>query len=331
LLCRLLVRKVYFLIGMLSCLLFASNAGADAFKLNNGETLNGEAMVPTANDQGMQIKVGDGQYQKVPWGNFSQDDLKNFAKNSKLEPFVQPFIEVNPDERIKRTEVNIKEPPRLELPPRGSLLGAMFSSGLGIFMLFLVYAAGIYAAYEVSIFRAQSPLMLCGLAAIPGLGFAVPIVFLCLPTKIEPSRQTIEGTAEVAAVAAQPGGADDVNPMHADGASQPSGLKLAESAPEEGKSALPETVVFQRGQFTFNRRFFETKFGGFFGVIRRDAEKDLLLVIKSTRGEYSSQRISRIAANDVHLQVQRGHASEEVVIPFQEIQEIRLKHKDAVK
>ena len=39
--------------------------------------------------------------------------------------------------------------------------------------------------------------------------------------------------------------------------------------------------------------------------------------------------ISRIAANDLHLEVHRGHASEEVMIPFQEIQQIQLKHKDA--
>ena len=55
----------------------------------------------------------------------------------------------------------------------------------------------------------------------------------------------------------------------------------------------------------------------------------MVLVIKSSRGEYTGQRISRIAANDLHLQVQRGHASEEVMIPFVEIREIRLKHKDA--
>jgi hypothetical protein len=64
-------------------------------------------------------------------------------------------------------------------------------------------------------------------------------------------------------------------------------------------------------------------------VIRRDADRDMVLVIKSSRGEYTGQRISRIAANDLHLQVQRGHASEEVMIPFVEIREIRLKHKDA--
>jgi hypothetical protein len=41
------------------------------------------------------------------------------------------------------------------------------------------------------------------------------------------------------------------------------------------------------------------------------------------------QRISRIAANDIHLTVQKGPVSEEVMVPFTEIQEIQLKHKDA--
>ena len=119
--------------------------------------------------------------------------------------------------------------------------------------------------------------------------------------------------------------------MAAEGAEHPTGLKLAksETTVAQGKAALPETITYQRGQFTFNRRFFETKFPGFFGVVRRDAERDMLLVIKTTRGEYAGQRISRIAANDLHLEIQRGSASEEVLIPFQEIQQIRHKHKDA--
>ena len=51
--------------------------------------------------------------------------------------------------------------------------------------------------------------------------------------------------------------------------------------------------LFQRGQFTFNRRFIETKFSGFFGIVRRDAEKDMILLIKSTRGEFPASRITR--------------------------------------
>ena len=79
----------------------------------------------------------------------------------------------------------------------------------------------------------------------------------------------------------------------------------------------------------FNRRFFETKFSGFFGMVRRDAEKDMIIVIKSARGEYAAERISRITANDLHAQVRKGQATEEVTIPFTEIQEVRLKHKDS--
>jgi hypothetical protein len=128
--------------------------------------------------------------------------------------------------------------------------------------------------------------------------------------------------------------------MALEGAEHPTGLKLAATGPAddanagpsekgEAKPSLPPTTTYQRGQFTFNRRFLETKFAGFFGVIRRDADRDMVLVIKSARGEYVGQRISRIAANDLHLQIQRGHATEEVMIPFVEIQEIKLKHKDA--
>jgi hypothetical protein len=203
----------------------------------------------------------------------------------------------------------------------------MFSSSLGLFMLFLVYAANIYAAYEVAIFRAQPPGLVCGLAAVPGLGFFATIIFLAMPTKLKPSEPAVEVFPDegVAGVPAADGG---VNPMQAEGAAHPSGLKL-HSEPEAAKPATPQVITYQRGQFTFNRRFFETKFVGFFGVVRRDAEKDMVLVIKSARGEYIGHRITRIAANDLHIEVQHGKATEEVLVPFQEIQEIKVKHKDA--
>jgi hypothetical protein len=241
-----------------------------------------------------------------------------------MQPFVEPFIEPNPEEKVKKTEVNLKQPPRLERPPSQTLLVAFFSSGLGIFVMLLLYAATIYAGFEVAIFRAQPPLLVCGLSAIPFLGVLSPIIFVALPTNVKSAAPALDVPTEPKPqfVAEQ-----GINPMLDDKVAHPSGLKLAHT--EEAKSTLPETVTFQRGQFTFNRRFFETKFPGFFGVVRRDAEKDMVLVIKSTRGEYTTQRISRIAANDLHVQVQRGAATEEVMVPFQEIKELRLKHKDA--
>lgn len=310
-------------------------AFAEEFKLADGTVLSGELLAASASDAGVQIKVGDGKYERVPWANFSQEDLKNFAKIKKLEPLVEPFIEISQEEKIKKTEVPIQQPARLERPVPHSLLGALSSSGPGLLMLLLLYAANIYAAYEIAIFRARPVPLVCGVAAV--LPFIGPIIFLCLPTAVVPVEQTWDAAP---AAAAQAPTAEAVNPMQAEGATHSGALRLARPGStetvepgqfqgEEEKPARPATLTFQRGQYTFNRRFIETKFPGFFGVVRRDADRDMVLVIKSARGEYTGQRISRIAANDLHLMVQRGPASEEVMIPFVEIKEIVLKHKDA--
>jgi hypothetical protein len=316
----------------------AGQLRADTFKLTNGQSLTGEVLPTTANDQGVQIKVGEGDYQRVPWNNFSQEDLRNFNKNQRMQPFVEPFIEISQEEKIKKTEVNIKEPPRLARPPRQSLLGALSSSTLGIVVLLVLYGANVYAAYEVALFRAQTPGVVCGLAAIPFLGLLSPIVFLSMPTRIPKSAAEIREEAAAAQSAAEPvapageagaaAGPDEVNPMRGQ-AEHPAGLKLAQTEAGHGKPTVPDPVTYQRGQFTFNRRFIETKFSGFFGVVRRDADRDMVLAVKTSRGEYVGQRISRIAANDMHLEIQRGGATEEVLIPFQEIQQIQLRHKGA--
>jgi len=323
-----LVRRFCLLIGLMVAVLLADSAWADTetYTLANGETITGELLVSSANDAGVQIRTGEGEYKKVGWDRFSQEDLKKFVQIKKMEPFVEPFIEITPEEKIKKTEVpNVKQPVRLERPPGKSLFGAMFSSGLGLFIILLIYAANIFAGYEVSIFRAQPVALVCGVSAVlPLIG---PIIFLSMPTKVTPVPETWETAPPEGAQAAPT--ADAVNPMQAEGAPHSSGgLRLAHTEAEQ-PPALPPTTTFQRGQFTFNRRFFETKFPGFFGVVRRDADKDMMLLIKAARGEYIGQRITRIAANDLHLQVQKGNASEEVMIPFTEIQQIQLKHKDA--
>ena len=64
-------------------------------------------------------------------------------------------------------------------------------------------------------------------------------------------------------------------------------------------------------------------------MVPAEAEKDLVMVIKGVRGEYVGKRISRIATNEMHLQLQSGNASAEVMIPFVEIQSVQIRHKDA--
>src|SRR5207247_10578297 len=116
---------------------------------------------------------------------------------------------------------------------------------------------------EASIFRAKPAPLVCGVSAL--LPLLAPIIFLSMPTKIAPAAATWETTPQPRV---EGGPAEAVNPMQAEGAAHSSGLRLAHVEPEQAKSDLPATVSFQRGQFTFNRRFFETKFAGFFGVIR---------------------------------------------------------------
>jgi hypothetical protein len=328
-----LVRSFRLITALLALVFVAGSLRADTYQLSTGETLNGEVLPTSANDAGVQVKVGEGEYKKVPWDSFSQEDLRKFRDNPKLAPLVEPFIVITPEERVKKTEVTIKQPTRIARPAAQSLFGALVSSGLGLFLLLVVYGATIFAGYEVAIFRAQPVPLVAGLSAIPLLGVLAPIIFLAMPTKVQPIEQTWETQP-----ATRPQAPDAVNPMQGEAPQHAAGLRLADTAPEpaapgataaEVKPTLPPTQTFARGQFTFNRRFIETKFAGFFGVVRHGADKDMVLVVKAVRGQYVCNRISRIAANDFHVEVHHGHASEEVMIPFQEIKEIQLKHKDA--
>jgi hypothetical protein len=340
------VRKLYWLyLGILLGGLFAGIARADTFQLTDGRSLTGELLPASANPDGVQIRLGEGKYERVPWTNFSQADLRKFAQNNKMAGYAESFIEISPEERIKKTEVDIKPAPQLARPPQHSLLGAMLSSGIGLVLLLALYAANIFAASEVALYRQQPRALVCGLAAVPLLGVASPILFLCLPPRqkseeaedepvLQPQRAPME-------LPVTPQVAPPLPPTRPRPASSTVRMPTAASSPaapivpapvpdaRQSTTSLPTAQIFQRGAFMFNRRFFETKFSSFFGVARREADKDMVLVIKSLRGEFVADRISRISANDMHIQVSKGDASEEVLLPFTEIKEIQLKHRDA--
>jgi hypothetical protein len=315
------VRRFYFIgIVFLLCGLFveAARAQTQTFQLTDGRTLSGD--IVSCNESGLVVREGDTYSSRVPWTKFSQADLKELAKNPKIAPFVQPFIEEQPEEKPRKPEITIKEVPRLARPAPNSFFGAMLSSGVGMSLLLLLYAANIYAAYEVSIFRAQPAVLVCGVSALlPVLG---QIIFLSMPTRIPKVEEEYQATAEAATYSVPTGEAP------AEGSQSPgSSARLAQGRDTTGN--IPAAQVFQRGAFTFNRRFIETKFSGFFTIVRREAEKDLVLVIKAARGTFAAQRITRITGNEFYVQVQKGAASEEVMIPFAEIQEIQVKHKNA--
>ncbi len=313
-------------LGVWFCLWFVVLGQAITFEYVDGTKIEGE--IVQGKPELLKIRVDGNKYEDIAWEKLSQATLKQLAADPKLklDIFIQPYIEVTEDEKIKKTEVEIKPVPRLERPVKGSLLGAMFGSSVGLVVMLLLYAANIYAGYEVATVRAYPVAMVCGIAAVaPVIG---PVVFLCLPTKLKSSEKLEHAVEPAAAMADSSPLAPDVPPGAP--ATAPGGLHLSHAeTPAASAPAQAPAQVFKRGQFTFNRRFIETKFAGFFGMVRHGADKDMVLSIKSARGEYIATRISRIAANDMHVDVHRAGASQEVQIPFLEIQEIQIKHKDA--
>jgi hypothetical protein len=265
-------------------------------------------------DVGVKLRMADGSYSdRVSWTKFSQNGLKQLATNPKIKPLVDPFIEIPPSERTQKPEVKIQDVTRLERPPKQSLLGALSSSSVGLFALLLIYAANIYAGFEIAVVRARPKALVMGVAAVlPILG---PIIFLAMPMRVEAAPVEAQ-TEDDPATFAVPGQTPVPEEIHASAESwQP---------PATGQAA---GQIFQRGQFTFNRRFFETKFSGFFGPIRHGADKDLSLLVKTGSGQFIIERITRIAANDVHLDVVLGGVRQEIMVPFADIQEIQLKPK----
>jgi len=152
---------------------------------------------------------------------------------------------------------------------------------------------------------------------LPILG---PIIFLALPVRVEPVRTAAPRPDATPHTFAVPGAAQPVA----------AGIHIVEASwQKEAPAAGPGAPqIFQRGQFTFNRRFFETKFSGFFAMIRRESEKNLMLTVKTGRGLFVVERITRIATNEMHVEVAQGTAKQEIMVSFSEIVEVQLKSKD---
>jgi hypothetical protein len=115
----------------------------------------------------------------------------------------------------------------------------------------------------------------------------------------------------------------EAQPAHAAGGHDPAQA----AAPADKKQT--QIAVYQRGQTTFNRRFFETKFAGFLRMVPGDAERGKVIYVKSARGEHVGTRISRIQPNEIYLQVTKGEATSDIIIPFNDIQEVQVRPKEA--
>jgi hypothetical protein len=286
-----------------------AQAQPQTFKLTDGSIIVGRLVAPQ--DKYLQVALETGGstpvYTNILWARLSQESLQELAGHRAAGPFARIFLDPPAQTRTSSAakKITIKTPPRLDRPQGGSIV----ASPVMLVVLLLVYAANIYAGWEIGVYRQRPPAMTAAVAAfIPIIG---PAIFLAMPTHRPKMEEYVESVpVEEAPVAVEE-------------------APTAPAADEPAKPAVPETVVYPRGQFTFNRRFFETKFAGFLKMVPGEAERDKVILIKSARGEYAGHRFSKVEPNEVFLQVRKGTATEDVMIPFSDIFEVQVKHKDA--
>ncbi len=300
------------------CLLMGARAAdAASYQLANGSTLDGEPIAFDA--RGVVVKLADGSFSpREGWTNFTQQALQELAKNPKAKPHVEPFLDVDePEDAKPKLEIKPKPIDRLARPTPNAGWGALFASGLSVTLLLLVYAGNVYAGYEVGLFRNYNPFMVAGIAAVAPL--VGPVLFLCLPTRLQRSIDDLaaESMARAVAEAEATGTAPNLS------VGNPAEEQAAEAARAE--QAKSQVTAYQRGQTSFNRRFFETKFAGFLKVVPGDEEKDKEIYIRSVRGEYVGTRLTRILPNELTMQVNKGDATADIIIPFGEIYEVQVR------
>jgi len=285
-------------------------------------------------DKGVVFALENGDFSpRIEWDRFTPDAIKvlmSEAKTDNDKQRLRPLFETIPQEVPKPREIVVKPVQTPERPKEGGGIFALFGSPVGWFILLALYGANMYAAYEVCVYRHQPVTRVCGLAAIPFFGVLSPIIYGSMPTQYlsaEPAAQaaSVEETRDPSS---EPAAAISSAPATARASA--AAVSMSAAAPvaaPASAAALPEPIVFQKGDFSFNRRFFETKFAGFFRVIPSEAEKDLVLVIKASRGEFAGARISKITPAELYLQVVNNNVSADEMIPFAEIAEVQIRHK----
>ena len=283
---------------------------AETFSLADGGAVAGE--IVKADDNGVMIRTPEETYTNMAWGRFSQEALKQLAPHPKIrgKGYVEPFFEPDAAQRAPKAEINVKEVKRMERPANPSLLGGLFGSSLGLFLLFVVYAANLLAAYEISIVKARSAAQVMGVSALlPIIG---PIIFLVMKMNTGPTAEE-KAAEEIAAevVAAQ-------KPQVP--------IEIGEASWKNTESKKAEPQIFARGKFTFNKRFMETKFADFMGAAHGAQAKAFSMSLKTSKEEFAVERITSVAVAELVLEVpQRGA----VTVQLTDIQEVRLTPKAA--
>ena len=303
------MRKFLFLLS-LWLVLTASVFAAETLSLTDGTTVAGE--IVKFDDNGMMMHTTTDAYTTIPWAKFSQEAFKQLSANPKIKPLVEPFIEPTAADRPPKPEIKAPTVTRIikspaELHP--SIFGGLVGSSLGWFILLVIYAANLYAAFEIAVVRGKPIGAAMAISAVlPVIG---PVFFLAQPMKAPTTEEEL--AAEGAPAAPAPGSpAEEI---------QIASASWSGGSPEE---KTPQPQVFARGKFTFNKRFIETKFAGYLGEAKGDA-KTFSMEIKTLKETFAVERIMQVGATEAILETPNG----QVTVPFADIQEVKLNPKPA--
>lgn len=322
------------LLTLLLGFLMASSSLAASYKLTDGSMIVGDPVGYSS--RGLVLKLADGSYSSATaWNNLSQEALKELRSNPKAQRFVEPLITLTDEEREKLSGLKLADVAQIDRPSgRTGIVGMLFSSGVGWFLILLIYGGNLFAAYEVALYRAYSPQVVCGIAAVvPWLSQAA---LLLIPRNVlvgamggKPVNEST--TTAPPPPADEPAEAEPMAVAHDDPkAVLPPGEVYQEvPLPTETQTPLlPETITYSRGVVTFNRRFFESKLVKFTRTPLPDDVKDMTLFFKTSRGNHLTTYIAKLEQAELQIRVAKGTASENVAVPYLEIYEVQLKHKD---
>ncbi len=300
------VRKILFIFSLaLVVACGAAMAETLTLTLTDGSTQAGDII--KFDDNGLMLRSGE-IYTNVPWGQLSQNSLKQLAGNPKMRPYVEVFIMPDASQRPAPPVIKINPVTRLERPANPSLLGGLVGSPVGLFILLMLYAGNLYAAFEVSIVRARPAAQVVGLSALlPLIG---PVIFLAMPMKAESPPEEAPADAPISA----PAVAVTEEIQITDASWQPQGEKK------------PEEQVYARGKFTFNKRFIETRFAAFIGAKPGELAGKYTMEVRTMKAHFIVAHIVQVTPVEVVFEtVERSRQT----VPMSDISEIKLNPKTA--
>ena len=284
----------------------------ETFKLADGMSLDGD--IVKFDDYAVMIHTTADSYTNIEWPRFTQDTLKQLSDNPKYKPFAAPFIEPTAADRPAPPQINIKYEQPVKLPEHPSIIGGMFSSSLGLFILLVIYGANLYAAFEVALMRGKPRGLVIGVSAV--LPIAGPIIFLAQPVQAAPAEEPPPEEAATGTPGTPGAPAHAANPS----AQVQEDIQIVSASWQGGQEEKkPQPQVYSRGKFTLNKRFIETRFAGFIGEPKGDA-KTYSMQIKTLKAIIAVESIKQVGATEAILETPNGQTT----VPFADIQEITL-------